>query len=94
MAGNEQDFEEATRALFGGDQERFAELVGPWPIDVRSYAKKLAARAFECTAGEQMPQTKPRYTLDELLTKCDASPSLSPEDRKWIDAPSVGRELP
>jgi hypothetical protein len=94
MAGNEQGFEEATRALFGGEQERFAELVEPWPIDVRSYAKKLAARAFECTAGEQMPQTKPRYTLDELLTKCDDSQPHPPGGNEWIEAPSVGRELP
>jgi len=94
MAGNEPGFEEATRALFGGDQERFAELVEPWPTDVRSYAKKLAARAFECPAAGQMPRTKPRYQLDDLLAKCDASQPQSPEDREWIDAPSVGHELP
>ena len=94
MAGNEPGFEEATRALYRGNQERFAELVETWPIDVRSYAKKLAARAFECPAAEQMPQTKPRYTLDELLAKCDASQPQPPEGREWIDAPSVGRELP
>jgi len=93
MAGNEPGFEEATRALFGGDQERFAELVEPWPIDVRSYARKLAARAFECPAAAQMPQPKPSYTLDELLAKCDASQPQPREDREWIEAPSVGQEL-
>lgn len=59
MAGNEPGFEEATRALFAGDKERFAELVEPWPIDVSSYARKLAARAFECLAAERMPQPSP-----------------------------------
>jgi uncharacterized protein len=43
MAGNEPGFEEASRALFAGNQERFAKLVEPWPIDVRYYATKLAA---------------------------------------------------
>ena len=47
MAGNEPGFEEATRALFAGHEQRFAELVEPWPIDLRDHAKKLAARAFE-----------------------------------------------
>jgi hypothetical protein len=94
MAGNESGFEEATRALFGGDRERFAELVEPWPTDVRSYAKKLAARAFEWIAGEQMPQIKPRNTLDELLNKCDDSQPHPPGDSERIDAPFVGRERP
>jgi len=94
MTGNEPGFEETTRALFGGDHERFAKLVEPWPIDVRSYSEKLAAGAFECTVAKQAPQSKPRYTSDELLAKCDASQPRSREDREWIDAPSVGRELP
>lgn len=51
MAGNFPDFEEAMRALFAGDGERFDELVEPWPADVRDHAKKLAAAAF-CSASE------------------------------------------
>jgi hypothetical protein len=47
MAGNLPGFEEATRALFAGDGDRFAKLVEPWPGDVRNHAKKLAGRAFE-----------------------------------------------
>jgi hypothetical protein len=46
MAGNEPGFEEASRALFAGNKERFAEIVEPWPMDVGNHAKKLAARAF------------------------------------------------
>jgi len=39
------------------------------------------------------PKPKPRYTLDELLAKCDYSQPQPPEDREWVDAPPVGREL-
>jgi hypothetical protein len=46
MAGNEQDFEEATRALFANDTTRFAEFTDGWPADVRDHARTLAARAF------------------------------------------------
>ena len=46
MAGNLPDFEEATRAFFAGNRERFDESVESWPADVRDHAKKLAARAF------------------------------------------------
>ena len=46
MAGNEPGYEEATRALFAGNQERFDEMVRIWPIDVRDHARKLAANTF------------------------------------------------
>lgn len=45
MAGNFPGFEEATRALFANDRQRFAELVAPWPQDIRVYANKLAELA-------------------------------------------------
>jgi antitoxin ChpS len=46
--------------------------------------------------GERLvvqPQTKPRYTLDELLAQCDSSAAITDEDRVWLDLPPVGREL-
>jgi len=46
MAGNELGFQEATRALFAGKQDRFGELVERWPVDVRDHAKKLADAAW------------------------------------------------
>jgi hypothetical protein len=46
MAGNETGFEEAIRALFAGNQERFGECVQAWPKDVRNHANKLAAVVF------------------------------------------------
>jgi hypothetical protein len=46
MAGDLPGFEEATRALFADDRERFASLTEPWPEDVRSYLTQLAAAAW------------------------------------------------
>jgi antitoxin ChpS len=40
------------------------------------------------------PQTRPCYTLDDLLAQCDASLEPSEEDRHWLDAKPVGHELP
>lgn len=39
------------------------------------------------------PNTRPRYTIDELLSQCDPSADLTAEDRDWLDAKPVGREL-
>jgi antitoxin ChpS len=39
------------------------------------------------------PRKKPRYTLDELLAASDYSQPQPPEEREWLDAPPVGREL-
>jgi uncharacterized protein len=38
MAGNLPGYEEATRALYRGDDTRFAELISTWPKDIRDYA--------------------------------------------------------
>lgn len=47
MAGNRPGFEEATRALFAGNRDRFDQLIEPWPKDVRHHARKLAADALD-----------------------------------------------
>jgi antitoxin ChpS len=39
------------------------------------------------------PQSRPRYTLAELLAASDYSQPQTPEDREWVDAPAAGREL-
>ncbi len=39
------------------------------------------------------PRIRPRFSLDQLLSQCDASAPLPDEDRKWLDAPSHGNEL-
>jgi antitoxin ChpS len=57
---------------------------------------KAGATVGLAVDGERLilkPQPKPRYTLEELLAQCDYSQPMPPEDREWIDAPAVGREL-
>ena len=46
MAGDQPGFEEATRALFAGDRERFEEQTARWPADVRDHANKLAVETW------------------------------------------------
>lgn len=46
MLGNEPGFEEATRALFAGDPDRFAQLSEGWPADLRDHSRALAVKAF------------------------------------------------
>ncbi len=53
MAGNEPGFEEATRALFAGNKQLFAENTAQWPADVRSHAIKLADRVFDAAIADQ-----------------------------------------
>lgn len=39
------------------------------------------------------PQSRPHYTLAELLTASDYSRPQPAEEREWVDAPAVGREI-
>lgn len=39
------------------------------------------------------PRKRPKYTLDELLAQCEQTDTPSSEDRTWLDAEPVGREL-
>ena len=41
MAGNEVNFEEASRALFAGDEKRLADLIQGWPVDLRNHIESL-----------------------------------------------------
>jgi len=43
MAGDREGFEEASRALFAGDDARFAAHSRSWPADIRAYAQQLLA---------------------------------------------------
>ena len=51
MAGDLTGYEEASRALYRGDQQRFAELTAKWPTDVREHLLKLAGDAWESGAA-------------------------------------------
>lgn len=39
------------------------------------------------------PRKRPKYTLDELLAQCGEVGAPSAEDRAWLEAKPVGREL-
>ena len=39
------------------------------------------------------PQTRPRYTLDELLAQCDQGAATDTGEREWLDAAPVGEEM-
>jgi len=38
------------------------------------------------------PQSRPRYTLSELLGQCNPSVPATDEDRAWLESEPVGRE--
>ena len=46
LMGDAPGFEEASRALFAADGERFGELVAEWPEGVRTHLLALAGPAF------------------------------------------------
>jgi antitoxin ChpS len=39
------------------------------------------------------PQQRPRYTLDELLAKCDPKAPRTKEERDWLAGKPAGGEL-
>jgi hypothetical protein len=55
LAGDRPHYEEALRALYAGDSDRFATLIAEWPKDIRHYVGTCAAPAFhaEATAAGQ-----------------------------------------
>ncbi|MGO4701925.1 DUF2239 family protein [Dyella sp. 2RAB6] len=46
MAGDLPHYEEASRAYWRGDRDRFGQLIETWPSDVRDHARRLAAAAW------------------------------------------------
>jgi hypothetical protein len=45
IAGDRPHFEEACRALYAGDAQRFEALVARWPHDIKAYAMQHATEA-------------------------------------------------
>jgi antitoxin ChpS len=43
--------------------------------------------------GQLILSPKPKYSLEELIAKCDASVPISPKVQEWLDAPAVVKEL-
>jgi antitoxin ChpS len=55
-----------------------------------------ATAAVDLSVEEGALVVKParsRYTLDQILSECDPASFVSDEDRAWLEAPSIGREL-
>jgi uncharacterized protein len=46
MLGNQPGYEEAARALYAGDRNRFFALNEAWPADLREHARRLAEPAL------------------------------------------------
>lgn len=60
-------------------------MTDPKNLETRLREKAGLARAVSAD--------RVRYTLDELLTIASDQYPLPPEQREWVDAPAVGREL-
>ena len=59
MAGDREGFEEASRALFAGDENRMREKMASWPQDVREHAMNLAFPADAAVSASQLYAMKP-----------------------------------
>ena len=46
MGGNRPNYEEAIRALYAHDRDRFNDLIRDWPADIRTHAERMTAHAF------------------------------------------------
>lgn len=51
MAGDRPGYEEATRMLFAGDWSAFDAATDPWPLDIRTYARRLAELSWRNGSG-------------------------------------------
>ena len=58
MAGDLLGFEEALRALFAGQSERFKDLISGWPEDIRTHVLGLVKDTMSTLDGA--PATEPR----------------------------------
>jgi uncharacterized protein len=54
MAGNLPGFEEASRALYAHDGERFEQCIRDWPKDIRDHARCMAAGSFPEGVGNDL----------------------------------------
>lgn len=73
MAGNRPNYEEATRALFNGELERFRELLQRWPKDVRQYALHRAERAERAERDLTGPSALVANLCDRVWSRGDYS---------------------
>lgn len=55
MLGEQTGYEEAARALYRGEETRFAELIKDWPTDLRDHVLQLASAGGEAEQIEKKP---------------------------------------
>jgi len=53
LAGNRPNYEEACRALFADDVQRFKDLIKRWPKDIRQYAEEQIDRARAAESADE-----------------------------------------
>jgi len=58
MAGDLAGYEEASRAFYRGERERFARLIARWPPDIRAHLRNLAAMAWDAQADAKGARTR------------------------------------
>ena len=59
-------------------------------LKARAAARGLTLEAWLRQIAEAPPS---QYRLEELLAGCDAAAPQSGDDREWLEAPPVGREV-
>lgn len=52
MGGDRPGYEEATRALFAGDQKLFEQHIKSWPKDIRAYAVRQSRAATDAAKAD------------------------------------------
>ena len=60
-----------------------AELAAGQPVDVSVQDGRIVVE----------PRQRPRYTLAELLSRCNRRAPRDDEQREWLEAPPAGAEL-
>ncbi len=65
MAGNLPGFEEATRALFARDPERFEGFIRRWPKDIRAHLERMVGEFMEDVA-----RPKPKNGMTLRMIQC------------------------
>lgn len=75
-----------------GDSIMFT--VPPAPLDLLNLrAEPRVDIDVESSCLVVEPQSRPHYSIDELLAQCDDTRTPSFEDRAWFDDKPLGREL-
>lgn len=72
-----------------------------WPEGERLIAAALSisptqiwpSRYRRSDSSVSEPHHRPHYSMAELLAQCDPRAEMSNDERGWIDAPAVGKEI-